>query len=115
MSADTLAVAAELTDCWLPTPRRYRAIKAGDVLAMIGRLYQVEWINHGGGWRSTGRPQIKVVGHPPFGIDPDEEVVVLVPTLERDALAVIRAADPGAYAIADCAGHTHADDAEGAA
>jgi hypothetical protein len=82
---------------------------------MIGRLYQVEWINHGGGWRSTGRPQIKVVGHPPFGIDPDEEVVVLVPTLERDALAVIRAADPGAYAIADCAGHTHADDAEGAA
>lgn len=112
---EVLTVDPRLADCWMPQRRRWRAVKARDVLLSAGQLGQVEWINHGGEWRSAGRPQAKVVGHPAFPIDLDVEVTVLVPTLERDALAVVGAELPAAYGIADCAGHGHSELGEGAA
>ena len=112
---EVLTVDPRLADCWMPQRRRWRAVKARDVLLSAGQLGQVEWINHGGQWRSAGRPQAKVVGHPAFPIDLDVEVTVLIPTLERDALAVVGAELPATYGIADCAGHEHSELGEGAA
>ena len=110
-----LTVDPRLADCWMPQRRRWRAVKARDVLLSAGQLGQVEWINHGGEWRSAGRPQAKVVGHPAFPIDLDVEVTVLVPTLERDALAVVHTDIPGNTYGIDCAGHGHSELGEGAA
>lgn len=116
---DVAEVPPELADCWLPQQRRWRAVKAGenrrDVLFMGGQLYQVEWINHGSQWRKAGRPQAKVVGFKAFDIDLDEEVTVLVPTTERNALGVVGERMPNAFAIEDCSQHDHTPNEEGAA
>jgi hypothetical protein len=111
-----LTVVPELAVCWMPQRRRWRAIKAHDVLAMGDprQLYQVEWITHGDEWRSAGRPQAKVVGFKAFAVDLDAEVIVLVEAIERDAIANVREHSPEAIDI-DCARHEHSQLDEGAA
>lgn len=71
-------------DAWTPVRLRWRYVRPGDVFVALGRLWAVVGIN---GWHMAIVSDGRYLTHV---IDPDEEIDVLLPAAEAEALASAR-------------------------
>lgn len=82
-----------LAHCWVPTPRAWRHIPDGATfVGGDGKLWELLAKVA----TADGSPAVQVrcgkLEPPPVAVDPDEQVLVLVPMVERDALELLACA-----------------------